>query len=101
MSTHNLIQITQVCTSCGVDISFVHSLHELGHIEVISENDQHYIHEEQLKALEQMIYFHSELQINLEGIDAIAHLLNKIETLQQELIAARNKLDALNNTVTE
>lgn len=94
MPTRNLIQITQVCSHCGVDVSFVHSLHELGHIELIVENEDHFIDEAQLKPLERMIYFHSELQINLEGIDAIAHLLNKIETLQQELIATQNKLDA-------
>lgn len=93
MSTRSLIQITQVCTHCGVEASFIHSLHELGHIEVIVENEDHFIEEAQLKALERMIYFHSELQINLEGIDAIAHLLSKIETLQEELIATRNKLD--------
>jgi hypothetical protein len=28
----------------------------------------------------------------MEGIDAIAHLLNKIETLQQNLTSAQNKL---------
>lgn len=94
MATRNLIQIAQVCTHCGVDVSFVHSLHELGHVEVIIENDDHFIDESQLKALEQMIYFHSELQINLEGIDTIAHLLRKIENLQQELIATRNRLEA-------
>lgn len=94
MATRNLIQIEQVCTHCGVDVTFIHSLHDLGHVEVIIENNDHFIDESQLKTLEQMIYFHSELQINLEGIDAIANLLNKIETLQQELIATKNKLDA-------
>jgi len=94
MATRNLIQIQQVCTHCGVEISFIHSLHELGHIEVIVENDDQFIDEEQLRTLEKMIYFHSELQINLEGIDAIAHLLHKIDSLQQELTATRNKLDA-------
>jgi hypothetical protein len=92
MATRNLIQITQVCTSFGIDVSFVHSLHELGHVEVILENEDHFIDESQLKTLEQMIYFHSELQINLEGIDAIAHLLRKIENLQKELADTRKLL---------
>ncbi len=95
MATRSLIQIEQVCMHCGVDVTFIHSLHDLGHVEVIIENDNHFIDESQLKMLEQMIYFHSELQINLEGIDAIAHLLRKIENLQEELIATRNKVDAL------
>jgi MerR HTH family regulatory protein len=35
---------------------------------------------------------HYELDINLEGIDAIATLLKKIDALEQELIATKNKL---------
>lgn len=94
MKTPSLIQIEQVCIHCKVDASFIHSLHELGHIEVIIENDDHFITEEQLKALESMIYFHTELHINLEGVDAIAHLLRKIETLQDELTVTKNRLRA-------
>lgn len=95
MATRNLIQLTEICSHCGVDVSFVHSLQELGHIEVVVQDEQQFIDEVQLKMLEQMIFFHRELHINVEGIDAIAHLLNRIETLQRELLAARNKLDAL------
>lgn len=97
MKTPSLIQIEQVCIHCKVDVSFIHSLHELGHIEVILENDDHFITEEQLKTLESMIYFHTELQINLEGVDAIAHLLKKIETLQDELTVTKNRLNAYLN----
>lgn len=97
MKTRSLIHIQQVCIHCSVDASFIHSLHELGHIEVIVENDDHYITEEQLKALESMIYFHTELHINIEGVDAIAHLLKKIETLQDELTVTKNRLKAYLN----
>lgn len=97
MKMPSLIQIEQVCIHCNVDVSFIHSLHELGHIEVILENDNHYITEEQLKTLESMIYFHTELHINLEGVDAIAHLLKKIETLQDELTVTKNRLNAYLN----
>jgi hypothetical protein len=75
-----------------VDASFIYSLNELGHVALIVEKDESYVLEEQLKSLESMILFHTELQINIEGIDAIAHLLKKIEALQTELLAAKNKL---------
>jgi len=39
-----------------------------------------------------MMRFHYDLNINIEGIDAITHLLQQIEDLQQELIATKNKL---------
>ena len=39
-----------------------------------------------------MMRLHYELDINMEGIDAISNLLLKIDNLQQELTAAKNKL---------
>ena len=92
MKTSSLIRIQQVCIHCQVDESFIQSLHELGHIELIVKSNDRYISEEQLKSLESLIFFHTELQINIEGIDAIAHLLKQIESLQGELTAAKNKL---------
>ncbi len=92
MKTSNLIRIDQVSTHYHVDASFIYSLNELGHVALIVEKDESYVLEEQLKSLESMILFHTELQINIEGIDAIAHLLKKIEDLQGELLAAKNKL---------
>lgn len=92
MKTTNLIRVEQVCSNCNVDISFIENIHDLGHIELIVEHNNHFINEEQLKSLESLIFFHTELQINIEGIDAIAHLLKKIENLQNELTVAKNKL---------
>ena len=93
MKTNNLVRIDQVITHYHVDASFIHSLNELGHVALIVDRDESYVLEEQLKSLESMILFHTELQINIEGIDAIAHLLKKIEDLQTELLAAKNKLN--------
>ena len=92
MEKHDLILLEQVCINCKIDDSFIRSLHDLGHIEVIIENDAHYISEEQLKSLESLIYFYTELEINMEGIDAIAHLLKKMADLQNELTVTKNKL---------
>jgi hypothetical protein len=97
MKTSSLIRIEQVCANCHIDSSFIQSLHELGHIELIEESNQYCIVEEQLKTVESLIFFHTELQINIEGIDAIAHLLKKIEFLQQELLATKNKLSLFTN----
>jgi hypothetical protein len=33
-----------------------------------------------------------ELHINIEGIDAIHHLLQRIENMQHEIIALKNRL---------
>jgi len=35
---------------------------------------------------------HVDLDINIEGLDAISHLLQKVNALQNELVALRNRL---------
>jgi hypothetical protein len=39
-----------------------------------------------------MMRLHFELDINIEGIDAISNLLQQIDNLQKELISTKNKL---------
>jgi hypothetical protein len=96
MQAHSLIRIEQVCTHYRVDDAFIKALHELGHIELVVQHDEQYIIRDQLKMLESMIYFYTDLQINIEGIDAIAHLLKQIQDLQDELSVAKNKLRLYN-----
>jgi hypothetical protein len=75
-----------------IENTFIKELNSYGLVEIIIEKDDEYLQPEQLPALEKMIRMHYDLNINLEGIDAIYHLLNKIETLQQHLTNTQNKL---------
>lgn len=92
MSNKNLIQIRQFCLYHEIENTFITELHNYGLIKIINQEEDEYLEPEQLPAVEKMIRLHYDLKINLEGIDAIAHLLNKIEALQQNLIASQNKL---------
>ncbi|OXE96860.1 MerR family transcriptional regulator [Flavobacterium johnsoniae UW101] len=92
MSNKNLIQIKQFCVYHEIENTFIKELNSYGLVEIIIEKDDEYLQPEQLPALEKMIRMHYDLNINLEGIDAIYHLLNKIETLQQHLTNTQNKL---------
>ena len=92
METKNLILIEQLSSHHNIEVSFINSLHEFGLIEVIIIENNKYLAHEQLKDVEKMIRLHYELHINMEGIDAIANLLLKINNLQQDLITAKNKL---------
>lgn len=95
METSNLILIEQFCSNCDVEFSFITSLNDHGIIEIIVLEDKHYITSEQLKSIERAIRFHDELNINMEGIDAIFNLLKQIDDLQQELTSTKNKLKLL------
>jgi hypothetical protein len=92
MSNKNLIQIREFCLYHEIENSFITELHNYGLIKIIIQEEDEYLESEQLPAVEKMIRLHYDLKINLEGIDAIAHLLNRIEVLQQNLTVSQNKL---------
>ena len=96
MKTTDLILIQQVCDHHQVEFAFIDSLNELGLLQIVVIEDCQYIPQNQLKDVEKMIRFYRELNINIEGIDAIYHLLKRIENLEQELLNANNKLREFN-----
>ena len=93
METTSLILIDHFCSNCDVDFSFIKSLNDVGLIDIIVEDDKKYISNEQLKTIERAIHFHYELNINMEGIDAIHNLLDQISDLQEDLGVIKNKLN--------
>ena len=97
METDNLISVQQFCIHHNVEFAFINSLNEYGLIEVTTVEETQYIYKGQLKDLEKMIRMHYELDINIEGIDAISHLLNKVDNLHSELTSLKNKLRLYEN----
>ncbi|WP_316635523.1 chaperone modulator CbpM [uncultured Flavobacterium sp.] len=92
MNSKNLIQIKQFCIYHEIENTFITELHNYGLIQITILEEDEYLEPEQLPAVEKMIRLHYDLKINLEGIDVIANLLGKIETLQQNLTTTQNKL---------
>ncbi len=97
METDNLISVQQFCIHHNVEFAFINSLNEYGLIEVTTVEETQYIYKGQLKDLEKMIRMHYELDINIEGIDAISHLLNMVDDLHTELTSLKNKLRLYEN----
>lgn len=92
MEPEKYIRITELCSYYSIDDSFVHSLRDYGLMEIVVMENQEVIPEEQVKDFEKMLRLHYELEINLEGIDAINHLLHQIRELQEEVKSLRNRL---------
>ena len=92
MPAPRLISAEEFCIHHQVEIGFIHSLQEYGLIEIISEQGNDYLDEEKLNELEKMVRLHYELDINMEGIDVIRHLLKKLETMQDEIVMLKNRL---------
>jgi len=92
MATRHLITITDFCGYHQVEHIFIHSLHEAGLIKIDTIEQTTYIPETELQKLERMIRLHHELEINVAGIEAITHLLEKVESLNEDIRTMRNKL---------
>jgi len=92
MNTEYLIAIDEFCAIHNIEISFVSSLQQAGLIEISTVRESGYIHTDQLQQLEKIIRLYKELDINLEGIETIIHLLQRLDLQQQEIIALRNRL---------
>jgi hypothetical protein len=64
----------------------------MGLTEITTIEQSRFIDTERLLDLEKFVRLHYELDINLEGIEAITHLLQKIKSLQEEINSLKNRL---------
>jgi hypothetical protein len=88
----HLIALDEFCVNYKIEQSFVWSLHDAGLVRIETIEDCSYVEEEKLSALEKFTRFYYEMDINIEGIEAINHLLEQMDEMQHELIALRNRL---------
>jgi len=95
MKEEHYISIKTFCERHGVRESFVYSMYEYEILQVEYDEDDGKLHVEDLPLLEKMVRLHNELNINPEGIQAVYHLLNQVESLQQEVTSLKKKLDTL------
>lgn len=92
MKTEKLIPVKQLCSHYEVEMSFFKQLNEHGLIEVTNIRRTMYIHREKIKEVERILRLYHELEINIEGIDVIFNLLQKLNARENELYLLRNRL---------
>ncbi|GAA3964536.1 chaperone modulator CbpM [Mucilaginibacter dorajii] len=91
MKTEHLITVREFCVYHNVDNTFINSLQQAGLVSVMIKSNDTFIPETELQKLEKMISLH-QLDINVAGIEAITHLLDRMEQMQQKLIGMHNRL---------
>jgi len=92
MQTEYLIALDEFCANHNIEISFISSLQQTGLIEVTTIKETGFIDSNQLRQLEKIVRLYYELDINLEGIETINFLLQRMNNMQDEIIALRNRL---------
>src|ERR1700748_2622095 len=88
----HLITLKDFCIYHQAERTFVTSLQDAGLVEVTVIDKTTYIPESQLQRLERMLRMHDELEINVPGIEAIFHLLDRMDQLQQDRPNLANRL---------
>ena len=88
----HLISTDEFCTHYKVEYSFISSLQQHGLIEVTTINEHSFIDHDHLKNMERLVRLRYDLDINMEGIEAITYLLNRVKNMQAEIIDLKNKL---------
>jgi chaperone modulatory protein CbpM len=86
------IPVETFCSYYHVEQTFVESLESYGLISISYKENQRFILKEELTELEKFSRMYYELDINIPGIDALKHLLEKIKELQQETETLRARL---------
>ncbi|MBL1279636.1 MAG: chaperone modulator CbpM [Fluviicola sp.] len=97
MEVQKYISIHQLCTTYDVEITFFNELKEVGLIEIITIAEKQCIHQENLSDLEKMIRMYHDLEVNIQGIDVVFNLLQKVDELQEKLIDTQNRLRIYEN----
>lgn len=92
METTHLIPVQLVCKHYKIPVAFINTLQEFQLIELAVEKDALFIHKKQLKKVEKIARLHYDLDINIEGIDAIYNLLEQVNTLKREVKNLNNRL---------
>jgi hypothetical protein len=89
---NDFIAANEFCVNHNIEISFLNLLQQNGLIEISTKESIYFVEKKQLAQLEKFVHFYYDLDINLEGIETITYLLQRIESLQNENVKLKNRL---------
>ena len=92
MQPENMIPADEFCTHYHIEYSFINSLQDYGLIELNTIEEKKFIDANRLHELEAFVRLHYDLDINLEGIEAITYLLQRVKDMQNEITSLKNRL---------
>jgi len=93
MENKKYIEITKLCEYYQIPEGFFVELQEVGLLEPPVIDKQHKaVDEDYLAELEKIMRLHYDLNINIQGIGTVLHLLNRIQDLENELRLLKKQL---------
>ena len=92
MQTEHLVLVRDFCVYHNVEITFVETLAANDLIQTTTIEQTLYVEPAQLSQLEKFVRLHRDLNIHTDDLDVVADLLDRMETLQNEVVALQNRL---------
>jgi hypothetical protein len=92
MENQNMIPADECSIQYNIEVTFINSLYEAGLIEITAIEDKMFIHQDQLSDLEKYIRLHYDLDINVEGLETISNMLEKMKKMQHQIATLQNRL---------
>ncbi len=92
MLHEDMIPAEIFCIHHNIEMAFIYSLKNSGLIEIIVIEEKTFVPLSQLPELEKMVRLYHEMDINLEGIETITYLLQRMNEMQQKIMDLSNRL---------
>ena len=92
MKNEEMVPASEFCIHHNIELSFIDSLREYGMIQTMVKEEIIYLPISELPRLEKIIRLHFDLDINLEGVETITYLLERMKVMQERITQLTNRL---------
>lgn len=92
MQNVEMVPASEFCIHHNIELSFIYSLREYDMIRTVVKEERIYLPVSELPRLEKIIRLHFDLNINLEGVETITNLLERMEIMQERITQLTNRL---------
>lgn len=92
MRTEEMISANEFCVYHNIDLSFITSLQDSGLIDITIIEEKIFVPTSELLKVEKLVRLYYEMDINLEGIETITYLLQKMNEMQEQVVQLNNRL---------
>ncbi|MGP6603877.1 chaperone modulator CbpM [Ornithobacterium rhinotracheale] len=86
------IKISDYCKNTQIERTFISELQDEGILVLQQVDNEDCIEEDMLEELEKYSRWHYDLGVNLAGIDAMRHMLQRMQQMEREIQSLKNSL---------
>ena len=97
MLTEEMISANEFCIYHNIDLTFITSLKDSGLIEISTVGEKIFVSESELSKVEKLVRLYYEMDINIEGIETITYLLQRLNEMQEQVVQLNNRLRMYEN----